>query len=75
MNTDSIFIIRTYSKNELARMYCPALSLDSALRMFRTWIDTHPDLNERLVLTGYKPRNRYFTPRQVEMIRDCLGEP
>lgn len=75
MDTDYIFIIRTYPKNELARMYCPGLSLESALRMFRIWIDTHPELSQRLLMTGYKSRNRYFTPKQVEIIRECLGDP
>lgn len=32
-------------------------------------------LLDALKSTGYKPYNRYFTPKQVEIIFQFLGEP
>lgn len=75
MKTDSSFLVKTYSKSELAHLYCPDISLCSALRLFKTWIEQNKELHNKLIETGYKPRNRYFFPKQVELIKEYLGEP
>lgn len=75
MSETPTFVIRTYAKCELAHLYCPGLPIVSALKIFKSWIERHPTLEINLMETGYKRRNRYFSPKQVELILDCLGEP
>lgn len=75
MKEEYKFIVRTYAKSDLAHLYCPEVPLNSALRIFKSWINQNLELSEKLTQTGYKSRNRYFCPKQVEIIRDYLGEP
>jgi len=39
------------------------------------WISYHPTLMGRLRKLGYDERKRTLTPRQVELIYECLAEP
>lgn len=67
--------LKSYSKKELALAYAPDLTLTSALRRLRQWInDDHP-LLEALTQAGYRPEQRIFTIKQVEIIFNFIGEP
>lgn len=69
------FRIRTYTKRELACLYSPTITPRCAIRIFTSWIKKNKDLYTRLTLTGYHPRTRTFTPRQVRMITEVLDVP
>ena len=62
-------------KTELASRYSPHTSPGSARRNLLRWMKMNPELMERLGETGYKDSQRYFTPRQVGIIYEMLGEP
>lgn len=72
MNT---FKIRTYGRTELAQKYCPNMTARAAFRKLMQWIDLYPELNEQLANHGYTPHQRTYTPAQVQLIVDALGEP
>lgn len=69
------FKFRTYTKRELACLYSPTLTRRCAIRIFTLWIKKNKDLYAQLTRTGYHPRTRTFTPRQVRMITDVLDIP
>ena len=56
------FLIRTYTKAELAHLYNPHVCLNLPL------------LHE-LEQEGYRARNRLLSPKQVATIIHFLGEP
>ena len=64
------FVIRAYGKSELAMMYYPRLSQASAAKKFRNELRTNP----RLSHLGTKKKHD-FTPKQVRLVVDELGEP
>ena len=39
------------------------------------WVNRCPQLKEALSRTGYTPRARLFTPRQLRIILHYLGDP
>lgn len=69
------FSFRAYGRTELAQVYCPQLSPGAAWQKLSLWIHLYPELTERLKAIGYSPHQRVFTPRQVAMIVEALGEP
>jgi len=69
------FSLRAYGRTELAQAYCPQLSPGAAWQKLSMWINLYPSLLERLKAIGYSPHQRVFTPRQVAMIVEALGEP
>ena len=69
------FRIKTYTKKDLACMYSPSITPRCAIRIFTKWIKMNKELFERLTATGYNPRTRTFTPRQVQIITDILDIP
>jgi hypothetical protein len=68
--TDEKFIIRAYGKSELAMMYLPNHTKETALKLFNTWLKINPRL--RLVS---KRRQHYYTPKQVRIMVEEFGEP
>ena len=56
----SSFIPRSYSKSELAILYSPSIT---------------PGLLEQLAATGMLPNAKCYTPIQVHVIVEALGEP
>ena len=72
MNT---FVIRTYGRTELAQIYCPNLCPEAAFRKLKHWIDLCPGLRDGLSALGGSPRSRSYTPAQVKLIVELLGEP
>ena len=64
------FKIHAYGKSELAMMYFPGDSPERALKKFRFWLSLNKKL-KHFVSRNYK----FFTPKQVKIIFDELGEP
>lgn len=71
----STFTVRSYTKSELAHLYNPQLTLKNATQVLRRWILHNSELYAELIHLGYQDRNRIFTPRQVQVITDYLGQP
>ena len=69
------FIFKSYTKKELACMYSPSITPRCAIRIFTKWIKINKELLRLLTATGYHPRTRTFTPRQVQIITNILDIP
>ena len=69
------FEIRQYGRTELAQLYSPEITPESAWKKLKQWIDHYPGLDERLRTLRYHPRQRIFTPAQVAVIVEAIGEP
>lgn len=74
-DTEDKFIVRGYGKGELAMLYMPGICRCGALKQFNRWIDRNTRLTAQLVETGYDGTERIFTPKQVELIVEYIGEP
>lgn len=72
MNT---FTIRLYGKSELAMLYQPNSTPDTAMKTLYRWIKGCPILLAELKQMGYNIHRRSFLPREVEAIVRHLGEP
>lgn len=66
---------KSYGKGELATLYAPNITPAAACKRLAAWILHHPTLMSDLRQTGYEDKQRTFTPRQVRLIFDALGEP
>lgn len=67
--------IRYYSKTQLGSLYFSDIRAYTACRKLMRWINRCQPLCEELRQTNYNPNSRGFTPRQVKLIFDHLGEP
>lgn len=67
--------LHAYTKGHLARLYFPDSAEHVATNRLARWINRNPSLLEALRQCGYRPRNRCFTVRQVQIIIHHLGEP
>ena len=67
--------IRTYGKGELAQLYCPHITMAAARKKLNVWINLYPNLKESLRQIGYSDVTRSYTPAQVKLIIEALGEP
>lgn len=70
------FVIRVYSKSELAQMYFPDAKPKSALVSLWRWIRRCSELDQA-IMTGHaysKYRNNFLS-YEVELIVRFLGEP
>ena len=74
METDS-FKIKEYGRTELALIYSPDLTAQSAWRKLRGWIENNASLSDELYMLGYDGNMRSFTPRMVSRIVYYLGVP
>ena len=66
---------RPMGKGELAMLYGPDMTPVSALNRLAKWMRLCPQLMAELQATGYYPRQRLLTVRQVEIIFHHLGQP
>lgn len=73
--TESGFNVRSYSKSELAMLYNPFITPKAAVRKLNRWIAFKPGLLQRLYDTGLPPNAKCYTPLQVFIIVEALGEP
>lgn len=70
------FKIRSYTKKELALKYFPTASTPhAAVNHLMAWIKRCTELYESLMEIGYQKNAKYFTPREVKLIVEHLGEP
>lgn len=67
--------IRSYGKGELAQLYCPNVTTAAARKKLKSWMYYYPHLMENLRSIGYTDVSRSFTPAQVRLIVEALGEP
>ena len=67
---DEKFVIRAYGKSELAMLYLPKHSKTTALKLLKSWLAFNPRLR-----SFAKSKRRYFTPKEVKLIVEELGEP
>ncbi len=75
IKTTEEFKIRAYTKVELACLYNPYMTIPGALRILARWIAGNSQLTAELSALEYNHRNRIYTPRQVKVIVEHLGEP
>ena len=73
-NNDN-FMIRAYSKKELALMFYPDSMPSTAVKHLMTTIGRCDMLWDELLAMGYNKRRKTFTPREVRAIIDWLGAP
>ena len=66
---------RAYSKKELALMYFPDSTPETAVKHLMTMIRSNDMLWDELQEMGYYNRRKTFTPREVKAIFDWLGAP
>ena len=69
------FLIREYGRTELAQLYSPDITSQSAWRKLREWIEGNTALSDELCALGYDGSKRTFTPRMVSRIVYYLGYP
>ncbi len=67
------FRIKTYKSYPLDDN--PNITPRCAIRIFTKWIKINKELLRLLTATGYHPRTRTFTPRQVQIITSILDIP
>ena len=65
----------TYSVTELGRLYFPDCTTSTATKQVRRWIKRNTVLEKALLDAGYYSGQKYFTPRQVELIFEIIGRP
>jgi hypothetical protein len=72
MNT---FPIRAYTKKELALLFFPDSTPETAVKHLMALIRRNDMLWDELQSASYYPKCKTFTPRQVQSIVDWLGAP
>ena len=70
-----MFEIRPYNKAELAMLYSPHASQESAVKTLYRWMNGCPMLKEELHALRYNTRRHTFLKPEVEAIVKHLGEP
>lgn len=65
----------TYNITQLAMIYCETYDPANARRRLNYMLRTDPELWDELQRAHYRSRQRYFTPKQYELIVKYLGEP
>lgn len=66
---------RLYKKCELAMMYFPNATKESASRSFRRWLSRCGMMMMELEAAGYDKNRQYLLKPEVEIIVKHLGEP
>lgn len=72
---DETFTIRTYGFGELAQLYFPNISKNSASWQLNRWIRENSDLTLALEKAGKRKGQRLLSPAQVKLIVQAFGEP
>lgn len=70
-----VFEIKSYGVAELACLYLPQLSKESASNQFRCWIKRNPKIKSDLLKAGLVSKQKIYTPMQVSILINHLGEP
>ena len=69
------FKVRAFGYGELAQLYFPQITKQSATIQLRRWIRINEKLREALIASGYRRWQKILTPKQVEIIIHFIGEP
>lgn len=69
------FEYRTYGKSELALLYNPYITPKAACKKLNRWIALQPRLAASLDDAGLRLLSKTYTPAQVRLIVEALGEP
>lgn len=69
------FTIHSYTKKELALMFFPDSTPETAVKHLMALIRRCDMLWDELQAMGYYSKSKTFTPRQVQAIVDWLGAP
>ena len=75
MKEEKSFELRAYDKIELALLYCPGRSEETAMKTMTRWITGCAGLVQALSDLGYNSRRHRFLRQEVEQIVRFLGEP
>ena len=67
--------IKRYTKKELALLYFPDSSPETANKHLMRWIKRNKHLMQKLEEINYKPNERWFTKQEVEIIFRYIGPP
>ena len=71
-----MFKIQQYGKSELALLYFPnAVTASGALSNLNYWIRCNKTLTKALKKCGMPTHSKSFTPKEVSLIIEHLGEP
>ena len=70
-----MFNLRPYGKAELALLYQPFSTPESAVKTLNRWINGCSLLVEELKSMHYQPRRHTFLKPEVQAIVKHLGEP
>lgn len=66
---------KAIGKSELAKLYFPHSKEKTAIKQLMRWINGNTELISALQATGYNTHNKYFTPRQRDLIFEYLCDP
>lgn len=66
---------KSLSSKELAILYFKNCLPESGVKQLKRWIRKNKALKEALVKAGYHDKQRIFSPLQVALIFQYLGEP
>ncbi len=69
------FKVRAFGYGELAQLYFPQITKQSATIQFRRWILINNPLQIELTSHGFRKFQKMLTPKQVEIIIKYIGEP
>ncbi len=69
------FKVRAFGYGELAQLYFPQITKQSATIQFRRWIRINNPLQIALTSNGFRKFQKMLTPKQVEIIIKYIGEP
>ncbi len=69
------FKVRAFGYGELAQLYFPQITKQSATIQFRRWIRINNPLPIELNSNGSRKFQKMLTPKQVEIIIKYIGEP
>ncbi len=75
MEEEAKFIVKSYHKADLALMYHPGMSPRAAMGKMRRWINHNAELKRRLEQVQINILNHTYTPKEVAVIVEFLGEP
>lgn len=67
--------IQAYYTKELAAMYFPNSTTRAATTQLKRWIQRNQELKDALHSANYEASQRIWTPMQVELLFQYLGEP